>query len=288
MSRPPLHAIPGFVAVAKHGSLSAAAAQLHLTVSALSHQISGLEQRLRVQLFTRGPRGVALTGDGERLFREIGPHYEALERALRTPTRQRRTTLALSTLPSFGTSWLVPRLPAFLAAHPDLELNLSSGIELVDFARDEFDAALRYGAGDWPGLHQEHLFDEWLVPVAAPQLASGAGTRSRRALEQWPLLGDPDGIWQRWFEQHGGTPPRRYVAHFDASETRMRAAAEGLGVALAPALMARPLLEAKRLVQLSPKRLRAGRAYWLVYPSRSADHPPLLAFRDWLRAERAR
>lgn len=288
MSRPPLHAIPGFVAVAKHGSLSAAAAQLHLTVSALSHQISGLEERLRVQLFTRGPRGVRLTVDGERLYREVGPHYEALERALRAPAKRRAATLALSTLPAFGTSWLVPRLPAFLALHPEIELNLSSGIELVDFARDEFDAALRYGAGGWAGLHEEHLFDEWLVPVAAPELVRGAARESRRQFESWPLLGDPDGIWPRWFEQHGGAPPRRYVAHFDNSETRMRAAAEGLGVALAPALMARPLLEAKRLVLLSPKRMRAGRAYWLVYPSRSAEHAPLVALREWLRAERAR
>lgn len=240
-----------------------------------------------MRLFTRGPRGVQLTADGERLYRELGPHYDALERALRAPAKRRAYTLALSTLPTFGTSWLVPRLPAFLAAHPEIEFNLSSGIELVDFARDEFDAALRYGAGGWAGLHEEHLFDQWLVPVAAPELVRGAAADARRTLEAWPLLGDPDGYWARWFAEHGGTPPRRYVASFDNSETRMRAAAEGLGVALAPALIARPLLDAKRLVTMSPKRMRAGRAYWLVFPSRSAEQPPLVAFREWLRAERA-
>lgn len=288
MSRPPLHSIAGFVSVARHGTLSAAAAELHLTVSALSHQVRGLEDRLRVRLFVRGPRGVKLTPDGERLYRDVGPHYDALARALRAPAKRRETALALSTLPTFGTSWLVPRLPAFLAAHPEIELNLSSTIDLVDFATDDCDAALRYGAGGWAGLHEEHLFDAWLVPVAAPALLRGVPAARRRTLEHWPLLDDDEGYWPRWFAEHGGTPPRRYVAHFDNSETRVRAAAEGLGVALAPVVMAQPLLDAKRLVQLVPKRLRAGRAYWLVYPPRSATHPPLVAFRNWLRAERAR
>ena len=119
MSRPPLHALQGFVATARQGNLSRAAEALHLTVSALSHQIRGLEERLGQRLFLRNARGVELTADGWLLFERIAPHFDAIEQALRPFRAPRDNVLALTLMASFASSWQVPRLPRFLAAHPD-------------------------------------------------------------------------------------------------------------------------------------------------------------------------
>jgi LysR family glycine cleavage system transcriptional activator len=287
MSRIPLQAIPGFVAAARHGNLSRAAATLHVTVSALSHQMRSLEERLRVRLLERGPRGVRLTAAGERLYRDIAPHFDALERALRAPALRTETTLRIDSLPWFASSWLIPRLGAFVAEEPDIELSLSASAELVDFARGEQDAALRYGTAGWPGLRADLLFDEWVLPVASPAVLAARPASARGDLGRWPLLGDPGARWPRWFARYGGTPPRRFVARFDDSETVVRAATEGLGVALVPSVLAQPLLKARRLARVGTRRLPAGAAYFLVYPDRTPLHAPLSRFREWLLAAAA-
>src|SRR5688500_16476099 len=136
MSRPPLHSLQGFVAAARLGNLSRAAETLHLTVSALSHQIRALEERLDQRLFVRGARGIALTADGQQLFDRVAPALDTIEHALRPYGAKRDQVLTISVMPSFASSWLVPRLAGFLAAHPQLEINLQSSVELVDFERD--------------------------------------------------------------------------------------------------------------------------------------------------------
>jgi LysR family glycine cleavage system transcriptional activator len=287
MSRLPLHALTGFAAAARSGNLTRAAAAQHLTVSALSHQIRGLEQRLGQRLFERGPRGVRLTPDGERLLARVGPHLDALAEAVRPATAGRGDVLTVSVLPSMASAWLVPRLGEFLAAHPALQLNLLSSNALVDFDRDAgVDAALRMGPGRWPGVVAEHLLDETLAPVASPALVARLGLPADAPLERWPLLGESDAAhWDTWFSRHGGTPPARYVASFDDLESLHRAAVSGMGVALARMVRSRALVEAGQLVVLSERRLPSDYAHYLVYPPRSQRHPGLLAFRDWLHAQ---
>jgi LysR family glycine cleavage system transcriptional activator len=287
MSRIPLHLLQGFLTAARLRNLSRAADSLHLTVSALSHQIRALEERLGQRLFDRGPRGITLTADGERLHDAVAVHFDAIERALRPGTVRRDDVLTLSLLPSLASSWLVPRLPQFLAKHPQLEINLQSTITLVDFARDRtVDAALRYGPGQWPGTTAVHLFDDWITPVASPALIASHGGRGKsRDLARYPLLGDSGGRWADWFARHGGTVPTRYAAMFDDTETLHRAATAGMGVALGRMTLARPLIEAGLLTTLSPHRLKSEFAHYLVYPPRSDDHAGLAAFRDWLLAQ---
>ncbi|MEO6066092.1 MAG: LysR substrate-binding domain-containing protein [Lysobacterales bacterium] len=289
MSRPPLHALHGFLAAARAGNLSRAAASMHLTVSALSHQIKALEERLGSRLFVRGSRGIALTDDGQRLHDRIAPHLDAIEQALRPFAARRDDVLTLSVLPSMASAFLVPRLGGFLAQHPQLEINLQSGVGLVDFARDvEVDAALRSGAGHWPGLIAEYLFDETLAPVASPSLIARLGMPTLQELHRWPLLGDPSGHWARWFTHFGTPRPARYVAHFDDSEALHRAAVEGFGVALARMTRAQPLVDNALLTPLTGQRLRTDYAHYLVYPPRSADHAGLQMFRAWLLDEARR
>ncbi|QNP41956.1 LysR substrate-binding domain-containing protein [Lysobacter solisilvae (ex Woo and Kim 2020)] len=286
MSRPPLHALQGFVVAARAGNLSRAAESLHLTVSALSHQIRGLEERLGQRLFVRVARGVELTADGQSLFERVSPHFDAIEQALQPYRARRDDVLTITLMPSFASSWLVPRLPRFLAAHPQIEINLQSTVNKVDFERQtDIDAGLRYGPGEWPGLHAVHLFDDWVVPTVSPELVARLGRPTLDTLGDFPLLGAPGGRWSDWFAAFGGTAPKRFVANFDDSETLHRAAVEGLGVALGRLTLTRPLVEAGLLTTLFEERLKAEFAHYLVFPERSARHRGLHAFRDWLLQE---
>jgi len=290
MSRPPLHALQGFVAAARSGNLSRAAESLHLTVSALSHQIRGLEERLGRRLFVRNARGVQLTGDGRQLFDRVAGHFDALEQALQPFAAHHDDVLTLSVTPSMASAWLVPRLAGFLAAHPQVEINLQSESSMVDFQRDAaVDAALRIGQGKWAGVAAEHLFDEWVAPVASPALVERmGGLPTPEDLHRWPLLGDPDrdDLWNDWFARFGGTAPTRFVASFDDSEALHRGAAAGVGVALGKLTRVRLLLESGQLLLLTPhQRLQTDYAHYLVYPPRSAEHLGLQAFRRWLHAQ---
>lgn len=289
MSQVPLGLLQQFVRVARLGNLSRAAAQANLTVSALSHQIRQLEERLERRLFERGPRGVTLTVEGCGLLEAVGEHFEGIEHALSRYRQRRHDSLTLSASSGIMSSWLVPRLPKLVAVHPELELNLQSSSALVNFEREPVDVALRYGRGEWDGLHSERLFGEWLAPVATPELLARMEGADPHDLGAWPLLGDPNASnrWRDWFAHFGGTPPKRYVAHFDSVDALRHAALEGLGVALGRMVTSRSLIEAGRLVVLGERYMRIQEAYWLVYPARSQEHRGLQVFREWLLAEAA-
>jgi DNA-binding transcriptional LysR family regulator len=287
MRKLPLGLLQQFVLVARTGNLSRAAEQANLTVSALSHQIRQLEERLEQRLFERGPRGVKLTIEGCSLLEAVGEHFDRIEHALSRYHKRTHDTFTLSASPGIMSGWLVPRLPRLVAAHPELELNLQSGSTLVNFEREPVDAALRYGRGKWEGLHSERLFGEWIAPVAAPGLVAKMGDADPGDLSQWPLLGDPNpsSRWKDWFAKVGGTPPRRYVANFDSTDAQRHAALEGLGVAMGRMVMSKSLIDAGRLVVLGTRYLPVEDAYWLVYPARSMEHPGLKVFQRWLLAE---
>ncbi|MEB2185182.1 LysR substrate-binding domain-containing protein [Xanthomonas campestris pv. campestris] len=286
MSRPPLHALQGFVSAVRLGNLSRAAAAMHLTVSALSHQVRSLEQRLGYPLLQRHARGVSATLQGQQLLDRIAPHLDAIAEAFQPFAARREDTLTLSITPSMASAWLVPRLGGFLALHPTVEINLFSSERLVDFERQQqVDAGMRIGAGHWPGLIAEPLFDEWLVPMASPALIARMGGVDAQPLHHWPLLGDPDGDWLRWFATFGGEAPRRYAAVLDESEAHHRAALDGVGVALGRVTRARLLLASGQLVALSAQRLKTSWSHYLVYPARSASHRGFLAFRAWLQEQ---
>jgi LysR family glycine cleavage system transcriptional activator len=285
MTRLPLAALEGFILAARLGNLSRAAAQLNLTVSALSHQMRGLEERLGQKLFTRGSRGVSLTADGECLLAGIEGPLQAIDRSLRRCLTPADDVLSISLMPSVASSWLVPRLPDFVAKHPEIQISLQSSAVLSNFDVEPIDAALRFGAGTWPGLKAEHLFDEWLTPVASPALTRKLGRTALKDLALCPLLGDPGDRWPAWFERFGGQAPPRYAANFSDSETLHRAAVEGLGIALGRMTMARPLIEAGRLKTLTKQRMRAEYAHYLVYPPRSERRQSVQLFRAWLHEQ---
>ena len=287
MSQLPLSLLQQFVRVARLGNLSRAAVQANLTVSALSHQIRQLEERLGRRLFERGPRGVTLTVEGCGLLEAVGEHFDGIEHALLRYRERRHDSLTLSASSGIMSSWLVPRLPKLVAVHPELELNLQSSSTLVNFEREPVDVALRYGRGQWDGLRSERLFGEWLAPVATPELVARMAGADPHDLAAWPLLGDPGNRWRDWFAHFEGTPPKRYVAHFDSTDALRHAALEGLGVALGRMVTSKSLIDAGRLQILGERYLPVQEAYWLVYPPRSQEHRGLHVFREWLLGEAA-
>lgn len=278
----PLMQLHRFVTAARLGNLTRAAEQSNLTVSALSHQIRQLEERLDRPLFSRGPRGVILTEEGRALLESVGGHFDGIERAIAGYRKRRAEVVTISSVPGVVTGWLLPRLPDLVSRHPELELNLQSSNDLVDFERDAVDAGIRYGMGQWPGVHVERLFGEWMVPVATPALIDRFNGLDVDDMAGWPLLGDPSDRWTRWFATHGGSPPVRYVARFDTSEALQRAAMEGVGVALGRMVMARPLITSGALRQIGSRYLVSAESYYLARSPRAVDHAGFTTFRAWL------
>jgi LysR family glycine cleavage system transcriptional activator len=203
---PPLNALRAFEAGARHLSFTKAAEELHVTQAAISHQVKLLEQDLGVSLFRRMTRKLALTEEGRALMRVAG---EALDAIAEAAERLRATpggrTLTLSLTPTFGVKWLAHRLGRFWAAHPEIDLRLHHSIHLADFARDEVDAAVRWGGGAWPGVEAVYLMRAGLVPVCSPALLEGAHPLCAPAdLRHHTLLHERDFVeWAQWLAVAG-------------------------------------------------------------------------------------
>jgi LysR family glycine cleavage system transcriptional activator len=291
MSRrlPPLNALRAFEAAARHLSFTRAADELHVTQTAISHQIKALEERLAVRLFRRLPRGLLLTEEAQRYLPPVRDAFDQIAAATeQLGAGGSSGRLTVSVLPSFAAKWLVPRLGRFRATHPDLDLRISASSQLVDFARDDVDIAIRMGRGRYPGLRVDRLFGESMLPVCAPKLLSGAHPLRRpEDLREHVLLHDDDHTgWQLWLELAGveGVDPTRGPIFTDSAMV-VQAAAEGQGVALARRVLAAGDLAAGRLVQPFEVSLPHDLAYYLVSPEATAEQPRIKAFRAWLLAE---
>jgi LysR family transcriptional regulator, glycine cleavage system transcriptional activator len=252
MSRfPSLRSVAVFVAAGRALSFTEAARAVNLTPSAVSRRMSGLERELGVALFRRFNRRLELTRAGERYLAATSQAIDLIAReseAIR-PRRQ-RTTLRLSVLQSFASTWLVPRLAVLKARRPDLDVEVETSAELVDLGDDRFDAAIRFGKGHWPGLRADNLFEVRVFPVAAPPVRRRGITAA--ALDRTVLLGvaqAPD-LWSQYLSGVGlsGYRPRR-TQSFDNAQVMFEAAANGLGIALAARELAAGYLSAGRLVE---------------------------------------
>jgi len=290
MSRrlPPLNALRAFEAAARHLSFTRAAEELHVTQTAISHQIKALEERLGVQLFRRLPRGLLLTEEAQRYLPPVRAAFDQIAAATDRLSRDRAGILTVSVLPSFAAKWLVPRLGRLRQAHPELELRIIATPRLADFARDEVDVGIRMGRGHYPGLRVERLFGDTLFPVCSPQLLAGpAPLRTPEDLRHHLLLaGDEHPGWAEWL-RHAGVEgvevPRGPL--LDDSSLVLQAAIDGQGVALTRASLAAHDLAAGRLIKPFELALPFHLAYYLVAPEATADQPKVKAFRDWLLAE---
>jgi LysR family glycine cleavage system transcriptional activator len=288
---PPLNALRAFEAGARHLSFTKAAEELHVTQAAVSHQVKLLEQDLGVALFRRMTRKLALTGEGRRL---LGPAGEALDaiagaaEALRAGAGAGGGALTLSLTPSFGVQWLSQRIGRFWTAHPEIDLRLQHSIHLVDFARDEVDAAVRWGGGAWPGVEAVYLMRAGIMPVCSPALCEGPPALNLPDdLRHHTLLHERDYTeWAQWLAVAGARQVEaRRGPIIDNSSVVLQAAIDGQGVALTSEAIVRAELDAGRLVKPFDIDLDADNAYYLVAPPRAFERPNVRAFRDFLLAE---
>src|ERR1700722_2898548 len=195
--RLPLGALRVFEAVAAHLSFSAAADALNVTPAAVSQQIKALEGYIQVPLFRRSGRRVEVTEEGLELLPAVRAGLEKLESALQHIKQHRRAgPLQITLLSSFLQIWLLPRIRSFRRKFPDIELRFHTSRELVDFSRSSHHLAIRFGRGAYPNLHSEKLLDDWLVPVASPDLIKQYGMIERGAsLGKYPLLEGDEETW---------------------------------------------------------------------------------------------
>jgi LysR family glycine cleavage system transcriptional activator len=286
---PPLNALRTFAVAARQLSFTRAARELHVTQTAVSHQMRILEAHLGARLFLRLPKRLALTPEGQAYARELGRVFQRIEDATAAlHARPRREVLAVTSLPSFSARWLVPRLGRFAAAHPDTDLRLVATERHVDFGHEAIDVGIRFGYGRYAGLQVERLMGDECFPVCSPALLRGRRGRKRALdLRRHPLLHDdsPDG-WRRWLRAAGRSDVDAERGHiFTDANMTLDAAAEGHGVALGRRVLVAGDLAAGKLVRLFEAALPTDEAYYLVSSEHSAELPRVRAFRGWLLAE---
>jgi DNA-binding transcriptional LysR family regulator len=280
---PPLSALRVFEAAGRCSGFAAAAAELGVTPSAVSHGVRTLEDALGLPLFHRDRRGMRLTPAGETLLREASRAFEALSRcvdALTTPRTGRG--LAGSVAPTFATRWLLPRLAALRRRHPSLDLAISTEREHVELGDGRFDFAIRMAEAPVGPAEWHRLAPVGLVPVAAPDCRLPLPEALSR-LTVLHVTAAPD--WAAWAALRGLSPPDiSRGLRFDTIQLALDAAAQGLGVALARLPVSADDIAAGRVRALDAP-IESGTAYWLV------TRPGLLRQREgrllaaWLREQ---
>lgn len=287
---PPLNALRAFEACAAARTFRGAADRLHVTPSAISHQIRHLEDVLGVPLFERTTRTVRLTPAGEAYLPAVREALQLLETATDRLVRHRdQRRLTVSVAPSYAMGWLMPRLPRFQLACPGIELRLDISVESVDLRATDVDAALRYSTGGpFAGLIAHHLFNEELVAVCRPDLCPNAA-ETPDSLRDQPLVevSYRAGQWRTWFAAAGlpdAAPAPSLTVEYDT--VAIDAALDGLGLALVPHPLVWRHLSEGRLTMPLPTRIEGSHsACHLVYPEERRDDPTISAFRDWMVGE---
>ncbi len=282
-----------FEAAARLESFTLAADELHLTQSAVSHQIRDLEDYFGRKLFVRRNRRVEPTAQGRRLLQGLSRVFDALEAACaEVALPDHDQILALHCAPSFAVKVLGPLLPQFMKAHPHITIRLTTGADPMDLnlAR-EVDIAISYGsAREVPGVLVQALGDEDIVPLISPTLLSD-GQDALDALLNLPLIDSPLSQvgWSDWFERNGLTLPQRPRPSFDRAALVISAAADGMGIALESARLAERELRRGELVVLGDGRFEPVRLpmHYLSVRTPEIKTERVRVFSDWLQARLA-
>ncbi|HTW28344.1 MAG TPA: LysR substrate-binding domain-containing protein [Acetobacteraceae bacterium] len=283
----PLSALRVFEAAARGGSFRAAAEELLLTPSAVSHAVRKLEAELAAVLFMRDGRSMALTPEGEVLLRYVERGFAELRRGIVAVSARDMHLLRLHCAPSFAAQWLTPRLGRFRRECPGIELRLAASTDYTRFVSDEFDADIVYGKPRLEGMVTLPLGEEVVTPLCAPELAYRI-IDPRALLGQTLIESDNKKVrWDMWFAANGLAAPAPSGPRFDRSFLAIAAAVDGLGVALESLRLAERELASGRLVRPLAGRARDVRyvGHWLVFPPTKEDFQALRRFVDWLLAE---
>jgi DNA-binding transcriptional LysR family regulator len=286
-AQPSRRALTALSRLAALGTLTEAAKQLGVSRSALSHRIAELEKQLGALLVRKAGRRIVLTEDGERLLAGMGDALERIEAAVE-PFRRDRGQIRLSTVATFASHWLIPRIAEFQTRHPQIEVVISTTTRPVDLGAEDMDCAIRHGHGAWKGLAATLLFKETLMPVAAPDLAVRFAANGRRTWRcTWhgaPLIRARSRFadWSRWQKHDPGLAGRRLK--WLTVETRAQAldaALAGAGITLADmAYLPVPVADG-RLKMLAQHPLQLPTGYYFVHPPNARNLHLLALLRDW-------
>ncbi|MBG4648057.1 LysR family transcriptional regulator [Pseudomonas aeruginosa] len=284
---PPLTALRSFEAVARLGSISQAASELHVTHSAISQQIKLLENLLGLALFVREGRGLRLSENGRFYALQVRASLGEIADATRVVrARPREGELVVTVMPSFGLNWLLPRLPRFRERHPHCRVRLVASLDVQNLRQGLADLGVRIGKGDWEGVGRERLFDDELLMVAAPDFNGGRLPRTPSEIVACPTLRSTES-WALWCQRAGVAEPQHGLLIND-SNLLLEAVRLGQGIALERRSLVAGALAEGRLVQLGAIRVPYPYPYWLVWPQREPPSDRHQAFADWLREEARR
>ena len=288
---PPMPNLLAFEAVARRRSFALAAAELHLTASAISHQIARLESHLALKLFERSAHGVRLSPAGEHYLSRVSGALAAIASATDDMRQGVSNTLYVHCSPSLATLWLMPRLIQFALAHPEIALNLSAAHTHSDFALGQADLDIRYGVPRWPNLVVEPLFEERIVPLASPAFIKEHRLRRPDQLTRVPLIQSNVSVvqWSDWFGAFSDQrAPDRFTLRFDRAHMSLDAAAQGLGVALESTTTgSKHLAEGVLRPVFGVEKAIRVKAHFAVYPARHGKRPAVEAFLAWVHGQAA-
>jgi LysR family glycine cleavage system transcriptional activator len=286
---PPLNAIRAFESVARHLSITHAADELNVTPGAVSRQIRALEEFLGLDLFVRGHRQITLTHSGEQYFRAVARMIEDLRGAtkkLMSPPLRRQIKVRAYT--TFAMQWLIPRLASFHAEHPKIEVLLTASLEPVDFYKEDIDAAIRLGSGEWPNCNCYVLSDNRLAPVCSPSLLQhGPGLNTPADIAQYTMLHSiarPED-WRYWLEASGVSRDVDALAgmSYQSSSMVYAAAAGGQGIAMAQLFLVEKELRDGTLIRPFEQIVDMGvYTYYLLTPKHREESDDTRVFREWI------
>jgi LysR family glycine cleavage system transcriptional activator len=284
---PTIHELLAFDAVARTESLTQAANSLCITISAVSKQISSLEEFVGRQLLQKSGRGVALTGHGRIYWQKIASSLRALEAATfeMQSGNSNAGILTLASVPTFLTKWLIPRLPDFRKTSPSVTLSFSQHLSAFEEMPSGVDVAIRYGQGEWPGVVSDYIAGKEFVLIASPILVASECLRAPPDVLHSTLLhheGAPT-AWRQWAVSHGVMESSvQSGPRFAQYSAVIQAVVSGLGVALVPRILVLEELGDASVVVPCGETITVDQGHYLCFRPDRADVPVLAAFRSWI------
>jgi DNA-binding transcriptional LysR family regulator len=275
---PPARALEALVRLASLGSLTVAAEELGVTRSALSHRIADLEKALGVALVRKAGRKLRLTEDGERLLGGMGDALERIDATVQSFQRN-RGQIRLSTVSTFASHWLLPRVAEFQALRPKIEVAIFTTTRAVDLESEDIDCAIRHGRDSWKSLTSTLLFNETLMPIAARSVASRIRPQARAVWAGIPLIRARSRFmdWTRWQKAHGALTKAKWLT-VETRAQALDAAIAGAGIAL----MDMAYIGAGRLKTLAEHPLKLQTGYYFVHRPNARNIHLLRLFQVWV------
>ena len=287
---PSFRTLSAFETSARLGSFTRASQELHLTPSAVSHQVAKLEESLGTKLFVRQDTGVQLTSSGAAYLKKVQSALSLISEGVDAVANV-ETELRLHSTPSFAVLWLMPRLPGFMKAHPEIKVRLAVSPIASDFARDQLDLEIRYGVPEWPFLHIESIFSESVRPLASPSLLEACPVKHPHDLLDKRLISTEVNLvsWSTWFAANGvPVSPSNYDFRCDRSYVILEAAVQGMGFVLENDLLAQRYIRSGQLVPVfDDSRSIPVRAHHVVSSAEKVQTFRVATFLQWLRDEAA-